>query len=225
MEQIKTRIGYANVAATMALVLAMCGGAYAASGGFSSGGTLHACANGEGVIRLVKPGKHCKKGQTPVAWNQTGPKGATGAAGATGPAGANGKEGPLGPSAGFQAYKDDAGAFGGVQHLEPIVLGKLAVPAGNYMVTAKLIVKSQGGIVECRLENNETADADISEANLEQQNGGTIAIQTMYLESTASFARPGEWMVKCESLGTGGASASQLKIQAIQVATRSNLPG
>lgn len=99
MERIRKRLSYANVAATMALVLAMSGGAVAATGGFSSGGTLRACANQEGAIRLLKAGKSCKKGQTVVTWNQTGPagaKGATGATGATGAAGAPGAAGPKG---------------------------------------------------------------------------------------------------------------------------------
>lgn len=96
MERIRRRISYANVAATMALVLAVSGGAYAATGGFSSGGTLHACVNEEGVIRLIKPGKKCKRGQTAVSWNQTGPAGAPGATGAMGAAGAPGTPGAKG---------------------------------------------------------------------------------------------------------------------------------
>ena len=63
MERIGRRISYANVAATLALVLAMSGGAVAATGGFSAGGTLRACANEEGAIRLLKAGKKCAKGQ------------------------------------------------------------------------------------------------------------------------------------------------------------------
>jgi hypothetical protein len=130
MERIRRHVSYANVAATLALVLAMSGGALAASGGFSSGGTLKACANEEGVIRLLKAGKSCKKGQKAVSWNEVGPAGAKGAAGsagsagptgATGPAGAKGadgakgKEGPEGqegPPGTALAYASYEGAFG-----------------------------------------------------------------------------------------------------------------
>jgi hypothetical protein len=100
MERIRRHIGYANVMATIAVLLAMSGGAVAATGGFSSGGTLKACANEEGVIRLLKAGKSCKKGQKTVAWNIAGPagaKGATGASGATGATGAAGPKGTEGP--------------------------------------------------------------------------------------------------------------------------------
>jgi hypothetical protein len=100
MKRIWRHVSYANVAATLALVLAMSGGAIAATGGFSSGGTLRACANEEGAIRLLKPGKKCKKGQTAVAWNQTGPAGAPGAKGASGANGAAGAQGAQGGQGG-----------------------------------------------------------------------------------------------------------------------------
>ncbi|MHB8234666.1 MAG: hypothetical protein ACYDHT_08435 [Solirubrobacteraceae bacterium] len=96
MQRIGGNLSYANVAATLALVFAMSGGAIAATGGFSSGGTLRACVNEEGVIRLLKPGKACKRGQKSVSWNQTGPAGAKGATGAAGPAGATGPGGATG---------------------------------------------------------------------------------------------------------------------------------
>src|SRR5665647_3638988 len=84
MERIRRHLSYANVAATLALVFGMSGGAIAATGGFSSGGTLRACANEEGGLKLLQAGKRCKRGQKTVSWSQTGPAGANGAAGATG---------------------------------------------------------------------------------------------------------------------------------------------
>jgi hypothetical protein len=106
MEGIGRHVSYANVAATLALVFAMSGGAIAASGGFSSGGQLQACVNEEGVLKLLKGGKKCKKGQKAVSWNQTGPagtpgaKGVVGAPGATGATGADGATGAEGPKGG-----------------------------------------------------------------------------------------------------------------------------
>jgi hypothetical protein len=108
MDGIGRHLNYANVAATLALVLAMSGGAIAATGGFSSGGKLQACVSEAGVLRLLKAGQKCKKGQMEIGWNQIGPegpKGAPGAAGAAGTAGAagapggKGVEGPKGTSA------------------------------------------------------------------------------------------------------------------------------
>jgi hypothetical protein len=96
MERITRHVSYANVAATLALVFAMSGVGYAASGGFTSGGKLQACVNEEGTLKLLKAGKHCQKGQKSVSWGQVGPagtKGATGAAGASGATGASGANG------------------------------------------------------------------------------------------------------------------------------------
>jgi hypothetical protein len=85
-----------NVIALLALFVALGGTSYAATGGFTSSGKLQACVNEEGGIKLLKAGKHCKRGQKAVAWNQTGPAGAKGAAGAAGSAGATGATGPGG---------------------------------------------------------------------------------------------------------------------------------
>src|ERR1700759_2114115 len=94
MERLRGHLSYANVAATLALVLAMSGGAIAATGGSTSGGKLQACASSNGALKLVQPGKKCRKGQKAVIWNQTGPAGPKGATGATGIAGLNGSAVP-----------------------------------------------------------------------------------------------------------------------------------
>ena len=87
MKRIARHLSYANVAATLAVVLALSGAAVAATGGFVSGGRLQACVTPEGQLKLLKSGKKCKKGQSSISWNQSGPKGS---AGAQGPAGATG---------------------------------------------------------------------------------------------------------------------------------------
>lgn len=97
---IRRHLSYANGAATLALVFAMGGGAVAATGGFTSGGELHACVNGEGAIRLLKTGGHCRRGLHAVAWNQTGPAGPAGPRGATGAPGLTGARGAEGPPGG-----------------------------------------------------------------------------------------------------------------------------
>jgi hypothetical protein len=87
------RFARGNAIGLLALFVALGGTGYAASGGFSNGGALKACVNGNGSLTLLKGGKKCKKGQTAVAWNQTGPAGATGTTGAPGAAGAAGAKG------------------------------------------------------------------------------------------------------------------------------------
>lgn len=91
MKGISRHLSYANVAATLALVFAMTGGAIAASGGFTSGGKLQACVGRDGSLKLVTSGKSCHRGQQKVAWSQTGPRGPAGPAGAAGPSGLAGQ--------------------------------------------------------------------------------------------------------------------------------------
>ena len=91
---------YANVISTLALFLAIGGGAWAASGGFvSSKGTVNSCVPRRGgVLRVVRQGAHCKRGYTGLALahgpvtvkGPAGPKGPEGPAGPTGPAGPGG---------------------------------------------------------------------------------------------------------------------------------------
>jgi hypothetical protein len=90
MGRVSRHLSYANVAATLALVFAMTGGAIAATGGFTSNGKLQACVNGGGGLTLLKAGKKCKRGQKTIAWNQKGPAGPKGAPGTSGIAALNG---------------------------------------------------------------------------------------------------------------------------------------
>ncbi|MBA3809461.1 MAG: hypothetical protein H0X28_13880 [Solirubrobacterales bacterium] len=102
MDRIGRHLSYANIAATLALVFAMSGGAIAATGGFSSGGKFRGCVRANGSLTILKAGKSCSKGQTPITWNQAGPqgtKGPTGAAGANGPTGGSGPAGSPGTPA------------------------------------------------------------------------------------------------------------------------------
>ncbi len=96
MRRITQHLSYANVAATLALVLALSGGAIAATGGFTSNGKLQACVNEEGALKLLKAGKRCKRGLHVVSWNQVGATGAKGLSGAPGAAGAPGAPGAPG---------------------------------------------------------------------------------------------------------------------------------
>jgi hypothetical protein len=136
MERIRKHLSYANVAATLALVFGMTGGAVAATGGFSSGGKLQACVNEEGGLKLLKPGKKCKKGQKALAWNQTGPAGATGSAGtngangASGPQGSSGAQGVAGES-NVTTKRIDVAVPGGTERAEIVNFGEGVLAACN----------------------------------------------------------------------------------------------
>ena len=90
----------------IAVVLAAgVGVAYAAIPG--SSGMISGCYEKKtGILRVIdaEAGKKCLSIETPISWNQTGPKGEQGLAGPAGPAGApgpkgeTGAEGPQGPA-------------------------------------------------------------------------------------------------------------------------------
>jgi hypothetical protein len=111
MERIGQHLSYANVAATLALVFAMSGGAIAATGGFTAASSsIKACVGSSGVLKVLK-GKKCKCGQKAVSWNQQGPAGAKGATGPSGIAGLNGA--PV-PAATTALTANNALALGGI---------------------------------------------------------------------------------------------------------------
>jgi uncharacterized repeat protein (TIGR02543 family) len=114
-----------------AVALGLAAGVGVATGAIpDGGGVIHACYNPKvGVLRVIDPGttppQQCQTwlGEVPLAWNQTGPRGAQGATGPTGktgpagPTGSAGSAGPAGPtgnagSAGPAGPKGDTGPQG-----------------------------------------------------------------------------------------------------------------
>lgn len=112
-----------------------------------------------GELRVVNADDTCTAGEERLAWNQrgvpgprgkqgprgatgaTGPQGATGAQGVPGPQGLPGDvgnpgpQGPIGPSDGYSvALADDTFTDA------PVVLARLVVPAGTYLVDAAVYV-------------------------------------------------------------------------------------
>jgi len=84
--QLRVRVTYANVAATVALILALGGGALAVAKIPDSKGVIHSClkqqAPAKGSLRVTD--KACKAGEKALAWNQKGPKGDRGLRGLRG---------------------------------------------------------------------------------------------------------------------------------------------
>jgi hypothetical protein len=93
------RLSYSNIAATMALVFALTGGAFAATG--------HSGGSGFKVTASAAPATTAK---TKTKTGPRGPAGPKGATGATGPAGAIGSAGPTGAA----GAKGENGATGTV---------------------------------------------------------------------------------------------------------------
>lgn len=129
-----------NTVALLALFVALGGTSYAAAGAFvARNGQLSGCVGASGALKVLKPGRHCAKGQTAVAWNVAGRAGAsgavgpTGARGATGDSGSAGSAGPSGQSiVGSTGPTGPSDAYTSKSHGSPISL-----PAGDYVLFAK----------------------------------------------------------------------------------------
>jgi hypothetical protein len=78
--RLRPKITYANTMATIAVFLALGGGALAATSFIGSDGKIRGCVGKQGALTVIKAGKKCAKGTTALVWNQTGPGGARGAA-------------------------------------------------------------------------------------------------------------------------------------------------
>jgi hypothetical protein len=144
-------------------ILVCCGGIALAAGAtlpFSGdGNTINGCYNSGGALKVLTPSvPNCSAGYSAIHWNVTGPtgekgdQGATGATGGTGPTGgtgvtgatgANGRDGAPGiPGAPGPSDAYEASDFGSLisLHNETRTIISEAVPAGSYVVLAKLKV-------------------------------------------------------------------------------------
>jgi hypothetical protein len=129
------------VLATTGTLIVAAGIAYAAIPDTSS--VIHGCfKTNKGDLRVIDPsaGGSCLSSETPLNWNQTGPKGTTGMTGAQGPVGSQGpqgQQGPQGPSGsshGYSTYTNTIFVNGGA--VFPTTVASLTVSAGNYVVWA-----------------------------------------------------------------------------------------
>jgi hypothetical protein len=132
----RRRISYANVAATLALVFAMSGGALAASH-YLINSTKQISPK---VLKKLK-GNTGKKGATGATGpaGPTGPTGATGATGGTGPAGKNGAGTPIFFKSGASSGSFKLAALDGAEILgecnakhEPVVTLHITAAHGIY---------------------------------------------------------------------------------------------
>jgi hypothetical protein len=149
LNALNSRLTYANVMATVAVFLALGGGAYALSGIPDRGGVFHGCVNNAtGVLRVVKSAHSCQRAKTvrrngknvrlpgafAVAWNKQGLQGLQGIQGIQGIQGQKGDTGATGPS--------DIRAVGvgavNINNSNPTIVASLTVPAGSYWLGASL---------------------------------------------------------------------------------------
>ena len=109
---LRTKLTYANVAATIALVGVVGAGAFATAEVINKDGEIQACySKKSGALKVMK-GKKCKKGTKKIVWAQEGPQGPEGPGGQAGADGTNGtpgSEGVAGPMIVTSAMATDDG--------------------------------------------------------------------------------------------------------------------
>jgi hypothetical protein len=135
LKAVRSRLTYANTMATVAVFLALGGGAYALSGIPDGGGVYHGCVASSGALRVVTKASSCLKaktvkrgtrrvripGESAIIWNQQGRPGVNGANGGPGPQGFQGQQGQQG--IGIQGSASASAVFGGFQNLPTLAAG------------------------------------------------------------------------------------------------------
>jgi hypothetical protein len=107
LNPLRRRLTYANLLATIAIFVALGGGAYAVTAQPSANAVVFACAKKKGgALRTVNKAKRCKRSERKISWNvggaagPGGSKGETGGSGPAGPPGAAGSSGAAGSPGG-----------------------------------------------------------------------------------------------------------------------------
>jgi hypothetical protein len=125
MRRVASSLSYANVMATVAVFVALGGGALAATGGLrSKQGVIHGCVSKRShVLTVVRAGRKCGLAATSLRFDARGVRGVAGVAGAPGTPGARGAPGAKG-SAGAKGSpgKDGQNGVDGIDGKNAIAL-------------------------------------------------------------------------------------------------------
>jgi hypothetical protein len=215
---LRRHLTYANVAATLALFLALGGGAYAATQlPRNSVDTAQLKKEAVTAGKIAKKTRNQLRGARGSAGPQgpqgktgkQGPKGATGAKGAQGPRGEKGERGEPGTGPAFEV-------FGTAKPIAPTAAPILAenLAAGSYAVSANVVVKATAeGTVACTLNGGGEAVATV----------GPTETTTLSLSAARTLSTAGPAILTCSA--TGGATARYANLLATQVRAQSRVPG
>ena len=207
-----------------------------ASATAADGATIYACVKRNGSIRLVARAARCRFRESKISWNTRGPagrngasgkngangkNGSTGATGKTGPSGTNGADGADGSSTGSVDFNDGPFELGPLQQAVATLPN---VPAGNYILAAKVQVenanKAEGVAVHCFFASDE-AVADLGLAGA----ANSVTSVGLTLMSAARTASTSAFVLECNDFGTTGVKVAFARIAAIQVQTLSATNG
>jgi hypothetical protein len=209
MKRLRGNLTYANVTATLALFLVVAGGTtYAASQlGKESVGSRELEKGAVTPIKLSKASRAALVGPE-------GPGGAKGERGPNGAAGVPGPQGGAGPSAAYAMYHN--AAIQVPNDLEVHRVATLSVPAGSYVVSAKLNTIGEGGVVSCRLAGPGASD------EAEAEPGSQLTTEIVHVFGAGG----GAYTLDCDSFLNSGSQVFWIKMIATKVGTiAANTPG
>ena len=206
---------YANVTATMALIVALGGSAYAANSVRSrdiKNGEVKRVDLADNAVTSGKVrngtllSKDFRRGQIPA--------GATGATGATGPKGDKGDKGDPGPSDVFQAFRNTISPPP-LPDNATTTLVTLPLVAGKYVIFGKLDFDG-GGTMTCRLRAGGDSDRMLATA-------GGVGGWNCNMQLVHEFAAAGSAILEIDTPPAAGARAGDAKVTAIRVGSLSNV--
>ena len=196
-----------NTIALFALFLVLGGTSYAASTALIGKNTV---ASPQVVNGSLQTKDLSAKARKALKGNR-GLRGLLGAQGPKGATGAQGVQGPQGPSNGFGSAIAPSST---PLTATPAVVRSLALPAGSYVVWAKVLglLASGTSFVSCDLVNPAGASVDFATTDLDP---ATVPFNTMSL--TGVMSGGGNATLKCFAGQATGASAFYAHLTAIQV--------
>ena len=218
LRKLLSKVTYANAAATLAVVLAAGGGAFAVGAVVDREGNIKACyvkkGRSAGDVRLLVKGTKCRKGEAKIAWGKAGPQGAAGQSGAQGsagpqgPPGAQGEPGAAGASGGTSANADTLDSLDSTDFLrsDATAGGDLTGPLSNLQLGNGSV-----GSAEVADGVNGLTGADIREDTLNvitAQQVDAHSISTLFWQGApgemgGTFADYGELRVSASCNATG----------------------
>ena len=231
LKALGSRLTYANVMATVAVFLALGGGAYALSGIPDRGGIFHGCAsNRTGALRVVKSASSCQKasgrgarrnpGESAISWNQQGRPGLQGGQGLQGVQGGQGGQGQ--PGGAGQPGPSDVFAVGVADQAFPsgsalTEVATMTVPAGSYLLGASVgLSKTAMGAThfDCSLSDGTSGTVttwDVKSIDLTD----TTPSAELSLGGVDTFSAPKSVKVVCDSVSEA-VNAANTRLWAIK---------
>jgi hypothetical protein len=213
LKQLRSNLTYANVMATIAVFLVLCGGTAYAAKQILAKGSVGARQLKKGAVtpsKLAKGSKAALMGAT----------GARGPQGAQGPQGLKGEVGPTGPSTIYAGFHDEQVQISALLPAMSTVATLKGLPAGPYAIQAKFQAKSyvnETDFTECILVAETDFDAGYQYLG-DAEFGDFTAPFALQIVHTFPAAN-GEVSIKCGHTKNGGSGANlgDIKITAIKV--------